>query len=535
MNFEDIVDMEWVDSHTTLDETNEFAGDYYFDHQPDFLLEQPVTPPQPAQESMMEPEIKMEPIANMPTTEQIKQLIEIAKHQLALREQLQQAQAQAQLQSEPSTQQQTQQQQPDQPLFQSLSAQQSDIQTAAPSTIFAPPPPPVVVAPTSTTTPAMPALSPNTITSTDMTLAPPSTVMMDSITEDAAQAQSLSVDNNNNNNNNKARRDSLASMTEESISLEAYAEADGIDLKKLTPKERRQLRNKISARNFRVRRKEYISTLEGQVNEHKLVAEGLREKLVKVEEENKKLRKEMDTLKRQNQILQQQQQQQQQQQKNPASPRISSPLPKPNLNKDISIMGTKASDSYRQQDNCILVSNAVMPVWDYNAILLQDLHQKPSHATGPDYSYMNHLVGQFLLSVVQLASTMPCRTNQMSSGSEYYKPLLPDDRDFTSSTRGLEKESYNATTAAASSSSPSSSTASTSTFNTTTTIAFSNSSSSSSSSSSSLTSSSSSTSAASYNMEDLYDILIQSALINSATADKSFLWCDNNATFTTQH
>lgn len=540
MNFEDIVDMEWVDSHTTLDEANEFAGDYYFDHQPDFLLEQPVTPPQPTQESMMEPEIKVEPIANMPTTEQIKQLIEIAKHQLALREQLQQAQAQAQ-QSEQSSQQQIAQQ-PEQPLFQSLSAQQSDIQTAAPSTIFAPPPPAAaaaVVAPTFTTTPAMPALSPNTITSTDMTLAPPSTAsMMDSITQDASP-QSLSIDNNN-NKASAARRDSLASMTEESISLEAYAEADGIDLKKLTPKERRQLRNKISARNFRVRRKgnylhcgihspcklkvsflEYISTLEGQVNEHKMVAEGLREKLAKVEEENKKLRREMDTLKRQNQILQQQQQQQ----KNPASPRISSPLPKPNLNKDISIMGTKASDSYRQQDNCILVSNAVMPVWDYNAILLQDLGQKQSHA-GPDYCYMNHLVGQFLLSVVQLANTMPRGTNQM--GSEYHKPLLPDDRDFTSSTNmDLEKESHNATATTASSTASTSTFSTTNTTTTTTTTAFPNSSRS--SSSSSLIS----TSAASYNMEDLYDILIQSALINSATADKSFLWCDNNAT--TQH
>lgn len=251
-----------------------------------------------------------------------------------------------------------------------------------------------------------------------------------------------------------------------------------------------------------------------------MVAEGLREKLVKVEEENKKLRKEMDTLKRQNQILQQQQQQQ----KNPASPRISSPLPKPNLNKDISIMGTKASDSYRQQDNCILVSNAVMPVWDYNAILLQDVHQKPSHVGGPDSSYMDQLVGHFLVSVVQLASTMSRGTNQMSSSSsEYYKPLLPDDRDFTSSSM----ESYKATSTTTTSSSPSStaSTTSTSTPNTlatassTTTTAFSN-------SSSSLTSSC-------YNMEDLYDILIQSALINSATADKSFLWCDGNAT--TQH
>ncbi|KAJ1967950.1 hypothetical protein H4R35_006564 [Dimargaris xerosporica] len=40
-----------------------------------------------------------------------------------------------------------------------------------------------------------------------------------------------------------------------------------VDLKKLSSKERRQIRNKISARNFRLRRKEYIATLEGQVKE----------------------------------------------------------------------------------------------------------------------------------------------------------------------------------------------------------------------------------------------------------------------------
>lgn len=238
-----------------------------------------------------------------------------------------------------------------------------------------------------------------------------------------------------------------------------------------------------------------------------MFAEDLKEKLVKVEEENKKLRKEMDTLKRQNQILQQQQQ------KNPASPRISSPLPKPNLNKDISILGTKASDSYRQQDNCILVSNAVMPVWDYNAILHKQ-PQKQSHA-GPDY--LNHVVGQFLLSVVQLARTIPRGTNQMSI--DCYKPLMPDDRDFTSSTT-FEKESSNTTSSI---SSLNYSTAFNNLSNTTTTTALSNNSYSSSHSTSTI---STSTLTASY-MEDLYDILIQSALINSSTADKSFLWCDN--------
>lgn len=245
-----------------------------------------------------------------------------------------------------------------------------------------------------------------------------------------------------------------------------------------------------------------------------MFAEDLREKLVKVEEENKKLRKEMDTLKRQNQILQQQQQ------KNPASPRISSPLPKPNLNKDISILGTKASDSYRQQDNCILVSNAVMPVWDYNAILHKQ-PQKQSHV-GPDY--LNHLAGQFLLSVVQLARTMPRGTNQMSN--DYYKPLMPDDRDFTSSTT-FEKELSNTTSSTPSLNYSTAFNNLSNTTTTTTTTALSNNNSFSSSHSTSTISTSTLT--ASY-MEDLYDILIQSALINSSTADKSFLWCDNTTT-----
>ncbi|KAI8640457.1 hypothetical protein BD408DRAFT_419748 [Parasitella parasitica] len=206
----------------------------------------------------------------------------------------------------------------------------------------------------------------------------------------------------------------------------------------------------------------------------------------------------MDTLKRQNQILQQQQQQQ----KNPASPRISSPLPKPNLNKDISILGTKASDSYRQQDNCILVSNAVMPVWDYSAIL----HKQPPKQSqaGPDY--MKHIAGQFILSIVQLARNMPRGTNQISE-NDYYKPLMPDDRDFTSSTT-FEKESPN----------PASSFNYPSTFNYTTALSTS-------------FPASHSIPTASY-IEDLYDILIQSALINSSTADKSFLWGDNNTTRT---
>ncbi|KAF9202297.1 hypothetical protein BGZ49_007520 [Haplosporangium sp. Z 27] len=71
------------------------------------------------------------------------------------------------------------------------------------------------------------------------------------------------------------------------------------DLKKMTSKERRQLRNKISARNFRVRRKEYIGQLEGQVEQHKTEARHLREAVTVVYEENKRLKEELEEVKRQ--------------------------------------------------------------------------------------------------------------------------------------------------------------------------------------------------------------------------------------------
>lgn len=137
------------------------------------------------------------------------------------------------------------------------------------------------------------------------------------------------------------------------------------------------------------------------MNDHKQAAEVLKDKLNKVEEENKVLRKEMDILKRQNQLLQQKVSS-----TAPSSPRIT----KPNLNKDISMLGTKPSDSYRQ-DHYILVSNAVMPVWDYNSILAS---QKSS--TQDD---LHALAGSFLLSVIQMASQLE------------HPPLMPDQRDFS--------------------------------------------------------------------------------------------------------
>ncbi|KAI8343202.1 hypothetical protein BC941DRAFT_508649 [Chlamydoabsidia padenii] len=68
-------------------------------------------------------------------------------------------------------------------------------------------------------------------------------------------------------------------------------------LKAMSPRERRQLRNKISARNFRNRRKEYISTLEEELDEYKSINKKLRgeltnvkDKMIQLENENKQLR-----------------------------------------------------------------------------------------------------------------------------------------------------------------------------------------------------------------------------------------------------
>ncbi|KAK7439765.1 hypothetical protein VKT23_017339 [Stygiomarasmius scandens] len=67
---------------------------------------------------------------------------------------------------------------------------------------------------------------------------------------------------------------------------------------KMTSKEKRQLRNKISARNFRVRRKEYITTLETDIAERDRLLEAIRSELGTTRSENLALRQEITALKK---------------------------------------------------------------------------------------------------------------------------------------------------------------------------------------------------------------------------------------------
>lgn len=270
MDFEDIVDMDWIDSNTTSDDslatssggpvaikqepmehhspfqTTAFDADslYRFTEQP-FLWQQDLTnsasasvscssPVSPSSSSslpdkdddhpMSKQDVKLPPELMMPSTEHIKQLIEIAKRHLALREQ---------------------------------GLRPEDIHGAAAAAAAA------AAMPLFTTTPtvipdtiapeslmklsAAAAVAMNADNQSTSTSPPPP--VMEKKTSDVKKPSSTTPPPTS------TRRASSVSLGEETMTLEAYAESDGIDIKKLTPKERRQLRNKISARNFRVRRK----------------------------------------------------------------------------------------------------------------------------------------------------------------------------------------------------------------------------------------------------------------------------------------
>ncbi|KAH9958230.1 hypothetical protein BC827DRAFT_1221019 [Russula dissimulans] len=70
------------------------------------------------------------------------------------------------------------------------------------------------------------------------------------------------------------------------------------EYQKMSSREKRQLRNKISARNFRNRRKEYITTLEGDVAERDRLIDAIRAELGSTKSENAALQQEIKALKK---------------------------------------------------------------------------------------------------------------------------------------------------------------------------------------------------------------------------------------------
>ncbi|KAF8981362.1 hypothetical protein BGZ46_002930 [Entomortierella lignicola] len=107
--------------------------------------------------------------------------------------------------------------------------------------------------------------------------------------KEEAPSDDESDDNMDGSENNEASEQTHGLKTQPGIKTDDIPSST--DLKKMTSKERRQLRNKISA--------QYIFTLEGQVLQHKTEARHLREAVTLVQEENIKLKNELELVRRQ--------------------------------------------------------------------------------------------------------------------------------------------------------------------------------------------------------------------------------------------
>lgn len=98
-----------------------------------------------------------------------------------------------------------------------------------------------------------------------------------------------------NNNNSQLSHSSGDDNSDDDMMLdeELASSTSPSKLKQMTSKERRQLRNKISARNFRVRRKEYIIQLEEKVEEHEKTIKDLKDENSKLRSANEEIMKQL--------------------------------------------------------------------------------------------------------------------------------------------------------------------------------------------------------------------------------------------------
>jgi len=155
---------------------------------------------------------------------------------------------------------------------------------------------------------AMPSISPADLTTTaNNTFAGAANDAQMQIKDDATpmSEDGMSEDDDDEHDTDRSRHNSPSKSSSgkplNSIPMAVgdinYLKPDPEEYKKLSSKEKRQLRNKISARNFRTRRKEYITQLEEQISDRDTIIEGLRQQISQLSVENKGLKDEVKTLK----------------------------------------------------------------------------------------------------------------------------------------------------------------------------------------------------------------------------------------------
>ncbi|KAI8887972.1 hypothetical protein K501DRAFT_330201 [Backusella circina FSU 941] len=234
-------------------------------------------------------------------------------------------------------------------------------------------------------------------------------------------------------------------------------------LKSMSSKERRQLRNKISARNFRNRRKEYISTLEEEMNEHKAENQRLKAELKVALDTIDKLRKENDNLRLNvilgETVLPSEDQTAMENLPNSILPTTTSTSTTFNNTTTISVCSSNNFSSNSSSNDSILssppnlwlepsndwnfvlpnfsnttvnnqpstyLSHALLPMWNFNQILSKEQTSAKVFPGGTNQLFYQYpLLAPALMSVV-LNHTMTMSTEELLSNSHLYPDTTAD-------------------------------------------------------------------------------------------------------------
>ncbi|ORX44092.1 hypothetical protein DM01DRAFT_1386947 [Hesseltinella vesiculosa] len=194
---------------------------------------------------------------------------------------------------------------------------------------------------------------------------------------------------------------------------------------KLTAKERRQVRNKISARNFRVRRKEYISQLEQKVDEQDEEIMALKQDMRRLKQLNEQILTDLASSRLQVQRLEEKQQLQS---LTPPSSSLSSSSSTGVSPPPVDFMDSFLDINMFNAPSHSFVAHAVMPDLDLSHVL-DDKLQRPLAALDGDLSHHDIML-QYPLLAPALASIVLQHTFTMHYHA-YLHNTFPYNADQT--------------------------------------------------------------------------------------------------------
>ncbi|CAO3643765.1 unnamed protein product [Mucor hiemalis] len=213
-------------------------------------------------------------------------------------------------------------------------------------------------------------------------------------------------------------------MMNTSSPSEEEEEPTDAQLKMMPSKERRQLRNKISARNFRNRRKEYMATLEKEMDQCKaenaqlkLEVKWVRGMMDKLQAENDRLRLQLVLCKEGIEPTRN---------IDETLSSISTPSPERsnhNNNRELSRTPAVASTQLSPNSNNhnVYLAHASIPTWDMSSILEKDNKKMVTSSEGTDLIRLYPLLAPALMSIV-VNHTLTMTTNDIIANSALYDP-----------------------------------------------------------------------------------------------------------------